>query len=129
MKVIIIQSFFPKNNNPHLINHYRPISLCNVSYKIISNILVNRVRPFLNDLISPYQNAFVPKRLINDNIALAHELLCTMRSKRSKTKYMAIKIDLEKAYDKLEWNFIKNALVHINFPPQLIEWIMICMVK
>lgn len=51
------------------------LSLCNASYKIISNILVNRIRPLMNDdLISPLQIAFVPKRLISDNISLAHEL-------------------------------------------------------
>lgn len=116
----------PKNNNPYLINHFRPISLWNVTYKIISNILVNRIRPLINNIISPYQNAFVPKRFIGDNIALAHELLHTMKSKKSEMTYMAIKIDLEKAYDKLEWHFIKKALEQSNFRPQLIKWIMVC---
>lgn len=114
----------PKNNNPYLINHFRPISLCNFTYKIISNILVNRIRSHMDNLISPLQNAFVPKRYISDNIALAHELLHTMKSKKCKTYYMAFKIDLEKAYDRIEWNFIKNALIKYNFPPQLISWIM-----
>lgn len=74
--LIAQESFsFQKNPNPYLINHFRPLSLCNASYKIISNILVNRIRPLMNDdLISPLQIAFVPKRLISDNISLAHEL-------------------------------------------------------
>lgn len=108
-----------------MINHYRPISLCNVTYKILSNILVSRIRPLINTIISPYQNAFVAKCLISDNIALAHELLHTMKSKKSKTSYTALKIDLEKAYDKLEWNFIRKSLEHCNFLNQLINWIMI----
>lgn len=116
----------PKINNPYLITHYRPISLCNVTYKIICNIIVTRLRPLLNNLISPYQNAFVPKRQITDNIALAHELIHTMKLKKTKTTYIALKIDLEKAYDKLEWNFIKNALTHINLASKMIEWIMLC---
>lgn len=69
----------PKNNNPYLISHYRPINLCNVTYKITSNISVNRIRPFMDKIISPYQNAFVPKRLISDNISLPHELLHTVK--------------------------------------------------
>lgn len=116
----------PKNNNPYLINHFRPISLCNVLYKIIANILVNRIRPHIDKLISPLQNAFIPKRQISDNIGLAHEILHSMRRKKCKTSYMALKIDLEKAYDKLEWNFIKNALTKINFPDKFINWILQC---
>lgn len=77
-RIILIQ----KNNNPYFINHYRPISLCNVTYKIISNILVNRIRPIINEIISPYQNAFVPKRCIGGNIALAHEILHTMKKNK-----------------------------------------------
>lgn len=91
----------PKNNNPYLINHYRPISLCNVNYKIISNIIVNRIRPLLNNIISPYQNAFVPKRLITDNIALAHELLHTMSLKEPKLRTWPLKSTLRKRMIKL----------------------------
>lgn len=80
----------------------------------------------MGKLISPYQNAFVPKRQISDNIALAHELLRTMKSKKAKSYFMAIKIDLEKAYDKLEWNFIKHVLVSSEFPPKVVNWIMTC---
>lgn len=82
------------------------------------------MRPFMEKIICPYQNVFVPKRQISDSIALARELLHTMKSKKCKTSYMALKIDLEKAYDKLERNFIENALVKCNSPNQLITWIM-----
>lgn len=96
---IKILNLIPKTKNPHLINHYQPIRLCNVTYKIILNIIVSRIRPLLNDIISPYQNTFIPKRFINDNIVLAHELLHTVKLKNKKNTYIALKTDLEKAYD------------------------------
>lgn len=118
----------PKNNNPYLLNHFRPIHLCNVAYKIISNVLVNRLQTHIGKIISPFQNAFVPKRHVSYNIALAHEPLHTMKNKKYKTSYIAIKNDIEKAYDKLEWNFTKNAQQKVNFPIKLINWIMKCIV-
>lgn len=71
---------------------------------------------FIDNIISPFQNAFIPKRQISDNIALAHEILHSMRRKKYKTSYMALKIDLEKAYDKLEWNFIKMSSINSTSP-------------
>lgn len=58
--------------------------------------------PYMDHIIPPYQNAFFPKRLITDNISMTHEILHTMKSKKSKTVYMALKTDLEKVYDKFE---------------------------
>lgn len=80
----------------------------------------------MDNIISSYQNIFVPKRLISDNISFPHELLHIMKAKKCKTSYMACKINLEKTYDKIEWNFIRKALAKINFPDQVINWIMIC---
>ena len=84
----------PKCQGPETINHYRPISLCNPIYKIITKIIGQRLRPFLDQLISPLQSAFVPGRRGMDNMIIVQELVHTLNLKKGKTGYMAIKIDL-----------------------------------
>ena len=116
----------PKIQGPETLGNYRPISLCNTTYKIVSKIIVNRIRPVLQNLISPVQTAFVPGRKGTDNAIIVQELIHSISKAKGKEGYMAIKIDLEKAYDKLEWSFIKEHLFHINLPTDLIELIMSC---
>ena len=95
-------------------------------YKVISKVIVARIRPLLNKLISPIQTAFVPERKGVDNVLIALELIYTMDRMKGKEGYMAVKVDLEKAYDRLEWSFIHNVLLAIRFPPNLIKIIMSC---
>ena len=85
-----------------------------------------RLRPYLENLISPFQSAFVPGRKGIDNAIIVQELVHTISKKKGKVGYMAIKIDLEKAYDKLEWSFIRRMLIRINLPANLVELIMSC---
>lgn len=96
-------ALIPKIDNPSTPNHFRPISLCNKAYKIISKILALRLKPLLPKIISPMQSAFVVKRQITDNIIIAHEIIHSVRSSKSKHTLMAIKIDMAKAFDKLSW--------------------------
>lgn len=98
-------SLIPKIPKPSLFCHLRPISLCNVSYKIINKVIANRLKPLMPLLIHPSQTSFVAGRNIHDNIIVAQEILHSMRNKKGKTGWMAIKIDLEKAYDRLSWSF------------------------
>ena len=95
-------------------------------YKIVSKILVGRIRPLLEHLISPCQTAFVRGRKGVDNAIVVQEIIHTMGRAKGKCGYMALKIDLEKAYDKLEWGFIRSMLIRYNFPDNLIETIMSC---
>lgn len=81
---------------------YRSISFCNFVYKVISNMLVATIRPLLNNLISPIQPAFVPGRRGVDNVVIAQELIYTMDRIKGHEGYMAMKVDLEKAYNRLE---------------------------
>ena len=93
-------------------------------YKIITKIIVGRLRSYLDKLISPCQAAFVPGRRGVDNTIIVQELIHTMGKTKGRGVYMALKIDLEKAFDKLEWSFIKDMLIRFNLPRKLIDLIM-----
>ena len=84
------------------------------------------LRPYPEKLISPFQSAFVPGRKGIDNAVIVQELIHSISRRKGTVGYMAIKIDLEKAYDKLEWSFIRERLMGINFPQDLIDLIMSC---
>lgn len=84
----------PKVDDPVRHTDFRPISLCNVIYKIVAKCLVNRLRPILDDIISPYQSAFVPGRLITDNALLAFECLHFLQhEKNPENSFCAYKLD------------------------------------
>ena len=76
-------------------------------YKTITKIIANRLKTLLLDLVGPHQTSFVPWPHITKNIIIAQEIIHSMRRKMGKREFMAMKVDLEKAYDKLSWNFIK----------------------
>lgn len=116
----------PKVEKPESLNQMRPISLCNVSYKIITKIIANRLKVLLPKLIAPTQCSFIPGRHITDNVVIAQEIIHTMRSKKGNKGYMAIKVDLEKAYDRLNWNFVRETLKETGIPDHLVDIIMQC---
>ena len=97
--IVLIQ----KNQNPESLQDYRPISLCNVIYKVVSKCILNRLTPVLNDIISPTQSAFIPGRLITDNALIAFEgIYAIQKNKDNRGKFCAYKLDLAKAYDRVD---------------------------
>ncbi|KAL0282747.1 UNVERIFIED_CONTAM: hypothetical protein Sradi_7253000, partial [Sesamum radiatum] len=94
-------------------------------WEAITKILVQRLRRILDTLISPSQNAFVPGRSIGDNILLAQELFSGY-NQRNQPPRCALKVDLRKAYDTVEWDFLKAALTLFGFPERFIQWIVEC---
>ncbi|KAL4355323.1 hypothetical protein GQ457_06G003800 [Hibiscus cannabinus] len=100
----------PKVKNPCEAHHFRPISLCNFSMKVITKILASRLKRFLPDIISPSQSTFVNGRLFQDNIIIAHEAFHAIkRAKKGSKGVMALKIDMEKAYDEVDWDLLRNS--------------------
>jgi hypothetical protein len=117
----------PKIPSPESVKDYRPISLCNVVYKLISKVLANRLKVVLPHINSPGQSAFIPGRLISDNIIVAFETLHTMETRlKSRNGSMALKLDMSKAYDRLEWDFLEAMMRKLGFADRWVRLIMTC---
>ena len=106
---------------------YCPISLCNVLYKLFSKVLANRLKKLLPKIITEHQYAFVKDRLITDNILIAFETLHCMKNYESGSlSYVALKLDLSKTYDQVEWNFLEKLMMRMGFNDRWVGLIMTC---
>ena len=120
-------SLILKKKSPEKMSDYRPISLCNVLYKLISKVLANRLKLVLPMIISDSYSAFVLGRLITDNVSISFEVLHKMKAKRKGRKgEMAVKLDMSKAYDRVEWTFVESIMRKLGFAKRWISMIMKC---
>lgn len=74
----------PKVQSLKIVTHIRPIALCNTVYKVLSKAIINRLKMCINEIISPYQTCFIPKRNIHENINVAHEMVHNMNRLKGK---------------------------------------------
>jgi retron-type reverse transcriptase len=114
----------PKENNVVSFNDFRPISLCNLIYKLVSKVIANRLKPFLEKSLSPEQLGFLKGRRIQDAIATAHE--CIHSIKQKNLKALIMKIDLKKAFDCIDWAFLRLILHAAGFGDKFTDWILAC---
>ena len=117
-------SLIPKSSNPTYIKQFRPICVLNDCFKFLSKAVTNRLTEVANDVISPTQTAFIPGRFILEGCVIIHEVLHEMRTRN--LEGIVLKIDFEKAYDKVRWDFLIEVMERKGFPTKWISWIKSC---
>ena len=118
----------PKVKDPKRVMDFRSISLCNVAYKIASKTIANRLKQVLPQLVCENQSTFVAERLITNNVLVASETIYHISQKRKgKVKEMALKLDMSKAYDRVEWRCLEWIMQKMGFAEKWVALIMQCL--
>jgi hypothetical protein len=112
----------PKAKEANIIKQYRPICLLNVDYKWLTKALTSRLTPIAKKIIDPNQTGFIKGRNILEGVVILHEVLHELR--KSKEQGLILKIDFEKAYDRVRWQFLEQVMSDRNFHPQWVKWVM-----
>jgi len=120
-----IIALVPKSENVSSPSDFRPISCCNVIYKVMAMILAGRLAQALQEIVSPMQNAFLGGRFMSDNINIVQELLRQYSRKRSSPRCL-LKVDFKKAFDSVQWAFLSSLLRQLGFPANFVLLIMQC---
>jgi hypothetical protein len=114
----------PKSNLTKHFQDFRPISLCNLCYKLISKIIARRIRPFLSLALSDEQLGFLKGRQILDAVGVAHECIHSLKTKKQQAALL--KLDLKKAFDCINWNLLHLVLLQCGFGLIITNWILGC---
>ena len=115
----------PKTPHPQSASDFRPISCCNVLYKCITKLLCQRLKDILPDIIHPSQGAFVKGRESLFNMLICQDLAQGYQRQHISPRCI-MKIDLQKAFDSVHWDFLWDLLSSLKFPTIFITWIQRC---
>lgn len=118
-------TLIPKCENPVSLSDFRPISLIGCMYKILSKVLAARFKPNLNTFVGEVQSAFTGGRNIQDSILIANEIVDGW--KKRKVRGLIINLDLEKAFDNINWTFMFRMLRMLGYPDKWILWMHECL--
>lgn len=111
-----------KVQQPSKVTQFRPFSLCNFAYKVISQVMINRLKGCLIDLVLENQGAFVGERQIQDNVFITQQAFHYLRKKKKGRKFeLALKTDMMKAYDKVKWDFLDLMLRRLGFDSHWVQ--------
>jgi len=119
-------ALIPKKPKLEHIFEFRPISLCNVVYKLVNKVIANRLKPLLPSIISSTQGAFTQGCLISDNILVAFEVMHAMQGDTCSTGSMVVKLDMAKAFDQIEWPFLSAVMLKLGFQPEWVNLVIRC---
>lgn len=109
-------TFIPKVKSPTRVTEYRPIAPCNILCRLISKALANGLKKILPSFISESQNAFQSNKSILDNILVTFKALHHMKIQKSKNVgFMAMKLDISKAYNRVYWKFLMKTMEKMGF--------------
>lgn len=126
-------TLIPKVKDLRSLKEFRPINLSNTCYKLVACAITNRFRPIMDQIIDSFQSAFILGRLILDNVMVRFECMHWIWKKRkaksgfaAQSGFAALKLDMSKAYDRVEWSFIQNIMQKLGFDDRWINLIMRC---
>ncbi|PNX81845.1 cysteine-rich receptor-like protein kinase [Trifolium pratense] len=117
-------ALIPKKDHPQYLSDYRPICLIGVLYKILSKVLAGRLKNVMGKLISKCQSAFLPGRQILDGVVVLNEIIDL--AKRRKDRCLLFKVDFERAYDTISWNYLERLMLKMGFADRWMKWMKAC---
>ena len=120
-------ALIPNNAKPRKMTEFRPIIFCDVIYGIVAKTIVNKLKTILHVVIDSSQSAIIPNRLITDNIIDGYKCLYKIRhSKRKKNGFVALKLDISRTYDRVEWEFLRLTMSRLGFKEKVVNLIISC---
>lgn len=119
-------SWISKTEKPEEMAIFRLIALCNVVSKVITKIIANRIKPLISKLVSKNQANFIPNRQASDNIVVVQEMIRSLKWRTRKKDAIVVKVDLEKAYDRIQWEFLEKAIETVGLSPSIFKLIIFC---